>query len=87
VSEHVGTVRIRGDKSMTLVDVKTDDGTDPNGHSFGLPIRGNVGNIGNLSLRYRDCGGLIVPVVGSSDMLDQLQARAIFSLISDKPAS
>ena len=46
--EHVGTVRIRGDKSMTLVDVKTDDGTDPNGHSFGLPIRGNVGKYRKL---------------------------------------
>ena len=36
---------------------------------------------------YRDCKGLMVPVVGSSDMLGQLQARAIFSLISDTPAS
>src|ERR1700739_4533908 len=44
---------------------------------------------GNSSARdaYRDCDGLIAPVVGSSCTPGQLHARATFSLISDTPES
>lgn len=37
--------------------------------------------------RHCDRNRLIVPVVGSSPTLVQLHARAMFSLISDTPAS
>jgi hypothetical protein len=34
VNEHVGTARIRGDKSIALIGVKVDDGTGSSGHSL-----------------------------------------------------
>jgi hypothetical protein len=39
VNEHIGTARIRRDKSIALIDVKIDDGTGSSGHSLLLAQR------------------------------------------------